>query len=96
MILAKHGDGSCIYWNNGCTIYANRPMTCQAFDCRALLVTDIAFPSAIYNAAKEKFAVVPKEPGDGELLKRIRLTAIQASQKPNMTLGAVIREALNA
>ena len=33
-LLQKGADGMCIYWNKGCSIYADRPRSCREFDCR--------------------------------------------------------------
>jgi Fe-S-cluster containining protein len=65
IVLTRQNDGQCLYLHKGaCLIYHRRPLTCRAFDCRALLVADVPTPAHIFAAASEKFEMVFKQPGD--------------------------------
>lgn len=33
-IAVPRTERGCVYYNNGCTIYNNRPLACRQFDCR--------------------------------------------------------------
>lgn len=69
-------DGRCAHLEDDrCTVYTDRPLVCRLFDCRALLVTGITAPAHVAAAAREKFAVLAKAPGDAEWLTRVRAHA---------------------
>ncbi len=81
-VLTRHPSGHCLYLHEGaCLIYDRRPMTCRSFDCRALLIADVAQPEKFFAQAEEKFEVVCKAPGDREFLHDARARARIAEAK---------------
>lgn len=53
-MLARKGDGSCIYLEkSGCSIWERRPALCRAFDCREyikLALDDPEYDEAVFQA----------------------------------------------
>src|SRR5258708_4648935 len=95
-ILRRHEDDSCIYLEeNRCTIYADRPLVCRTFDCRALLVTQVPIPAHVFEAAQKKFQIAIKEPGDREFLVKIRSRVrLLEAMHPTMNPALLVQEAL--
>jgi Fe-S-cluster containining protein len=54
-VLQQKENGDCIYLkrNFGCTIYQNRPLLCQHFDCREAVKMPREHPKEILQAAKK-------------------------------------------
>lgn len=93
LALERHPDGHCLYLHEGvCLIYARRPLTCRVFDCRALLVADVASPPAVYAAAADKFDVVLKAPLDRSFVlaarRAVRLLHAQGKNGVEQLAGA--------
>lgn len=93
LVLERHPDGHCLYLHDGeCLIYNRRPLTCRVFDCRALLVADVASPPAVYAAAAEKFSLVLKAPQDrafvAEVQQRARILHAQEKHGVEQLAGA--------
>jgi hypothetical protein len=83
IVLTRQNDGQCLYLHEGaCLIYHRRPLTCRAFDCRALLVADVPQPAHIFAAASQKFEMVFKQPGD-----RVFVADAQKSARIGHALG---------
>lgn len=94
--LAQQDDGSCWYLRDTkCTIYDRRPATCRSFDCRALLATDVQHPVHIWTAARERFELQVKAPGDRELLWSFQTKArLLEAHHPERSPAVIVQQAL--
>lgn len=73
-VMGYDQDGRCPMHRRGCTIYAERPLTCRQFDCRVFPVTETTADEqsmqSIYRAS-QRMQFLPQTGEDQRLIQRL-------------------------
>ncbi len=98
--LRKNTDGSCIHLvDNRCSVYAQRPVVCRAFDCRSFAVAAIAGSDPdqkpMWDAVR-RWEPEFKTREDFEALNaaRIKATSLFSGRSGDVDLGHMADEAV--
>jgi hypothetical protein len=79
--LARHPNGTCVLLGEaGCTIHAERPASCRAYDCRLFALTEVTPPRLLAHGYVP-FAVTVATPQDALLFRALRSAAMHLSKR---------------